>query len=100
MADRRGNREFEQICDVAAFRAGLLLRTVQALVADATPLPEKRIANCIPKRCDGKDRSVKITQAQAQELILPHMQCVAKACPELIFWEPIARSLNLFFSEE
>jgi uncharacterized protein YjeT (DUF2065 family) len=100
MADRRANREFEQICEVAAFRAGLVLRTVEALVPDATPRQKKRIANRILTLCDGKDRSVKITQAQAQDLILPHMQCIAKECPELIFWEPIARSLNLFFFEE
>ena len=40
-----------------------------------------------------------ITQAQAQDLILPHMQCISKECPACFFWEPIARSLNLFFSE-
>jgi hypothetical protein len=43
---------------------------------------------------------VRITQQQAQALIAPHMQCLAKNCPELVFWEPIARSLNLFFEEE
>ena len=100
MGDHRANREFKQICEVAAFRAGVVLRTVEALVPDATPCQKKRIANRILTLCDGKDRPVKITQAQAQDLILPHMQCIAKECPELIFWEPIARSLNLFFSEE
>ena len=42
---------------------------------------------------------MKITQAQAQDLILPHMQCIAKECPACFFWEPIARSLNVFFNE-
>jgi hypothetical protein len=100
MADRRRNREFESVCEAAAFRVGVVWRTVEALVPDATPRQKKRIANRILTLCDGKDRSVKITQAQAQDLILPNMQCIAKECPELIFWEPIARSLNLFFSEE
>jgi hypothetical protein len=100
MAERRANREFGQICQVAAFRAGVVLRTVEALAPDATPLQKKRIANRILTLCDGRDRLVKITQAQAQDLILPHMQCIAKECPELIFWGPIARSLNSFFFEE
>jgi hypothetical protein len=43
---------------------------------------------------------VKITQTQAQDLILPHLQCIAKECPMLCFWEPISRSLNIFFNEE
>ena len=28
------------------------------------------------------------------------MQCPAERCPELVFWEPVARSLNIFFHEE
>ena len=43
---------------------------------------------------------MRITQQQAQALISLHMQCIAKNCPELVFWEPIARGLNLFFNEE
>jgi hypothetical protein len=50
--------------------------------------------------CDGKDRRVRITQEQARELILPHMQCIKDDCPQLCFWEPIVRSLNIFFNEE
>jgi hypothetical protein len=100
MAYRRRDRRFESICEAAAFRVGIVLRTLQALVPAATPRQKKRIANRILTLCDGKDRSVKITQAQAQDLILPHMQCIAKECPELVFWEPIARSLNMFFHEE
>jgi hypothetical protein len=99
MASKRRDGTFESICEVAAFRAGVALRTVQALLPDATPRQMKRIANHILTLCDGKDRRVKISQAQAQDLILPHMQCIAKECPACLFWEPIARSLNLFFSE-
>jgi hypothetical protein len=99
MAHRRRDRRFEDICRLAAFRVGIVLRTVEALVPDATPRQKKRIANRILTLCDGKDRTVKITQAQAQDLILPHMQCIAKECPACFFWEPIARSLNLFFNE-
>ena len=57
------------------------------------------MANRILTMCDGKDRRVRITQRQAQTLISPHMQCIAKNCPELVFWEPIARSLNMFFND-
>jgi hypothetical protein len=99
MAYRRRDRRFESVCEAAAFRVGIVLRTVQALVPDATPRQKKRIANRILTLCDGKDRTVKITQAQVQDLVLPHMQCISKECPACFFWEPIARSLNLFFSE-
>ena len=77
-----------------------MLRSLAVLVPDATPRQKKRIANKILTLCDGKDRSVKITQAQAQDLITPHLQCIREDCPQLCFWEPIARSLNMFFNEE
>lgn len=99
MAHRRRDRSFEDICQLAGFRVGIVLRTIEALVPDATPRQKKRIANRILTLLDGKDRTIKITQAQAQDLILPHMQCISKDCPACFFWEPIARSLNLFFNE-
>jgi hypothetical protein len=81
-------------------RAVIALRCVNALLPDATPAQHKKMANRILTMCDGKDRRVRITQQQAQALISPHMQCIAKNCPELVFWEPIARSLNMFFNDE
>jgi len=81
-------------------RVCAVLRCLAVLVPDATPRRRKRLANKILTLCDGKDRRVRITQQHAQALISPHMQCIAKNCPELMFWEPIARSLNLFFNEE
>jgi len=81
-------------------RAVIALRCVNALLPDATPRQQKKMANRILTMCDGKDRRVRITQQQAQALISPHMQCIAKNCPELVFWEPIARSLNMFFNDE
>ncbi len=103
MAYRRKNRKLESICEAAAFRAGIVLRTVEALVPDATPRQKKRIANKLLTLTDGRDRSVRINQVQACELILPHLQCLEaqkERCPLLAFWEPIARSLNIFFNEE
>ncbi len=99
MAHRRRNHKFRDICQLAAFRVGIVLRTVEALVPDLSPQKKKRLCNRILTLLDGRDRTVKITQAQAQDLILPHMQCIAKECPACFFWEPIARSLNLFFNE-
>ena len=78
-----------------------VVAVIDALVPDATPRQEKRIASKIPTLCDGKDRSLRITQDQARDLILAHLQqCIAKECPLLCFWEPISRSLNMFFNKE
>ena len=100
MAYRQRNREVESICDLASMRAGVAWRTANALMPGATNRELMRAARRILSACDGKDRSVKITPAQAQDIILPHFQCIEKSCPALCFWEPISRSLNLFFNEE
>lgn len=88
---------------LAKVRVHVAYRCVVALQPDADDRKRVAIARRILTLCDGKDRSVKITQAQAQELILPHLQCLEsqkERCPLLCFWEPVARSLNMFFSEE
>jgi hypothetical protein len=96
----RGNDpSFKVICNAAHKRAVAVLRCLDILVPEATPRRKKRIANKILTLCDGKDRSVKITQTQAQDLIMPHLQCIREDCPQLCFWEPISRSLNIFFNE-
>lgn len=81
-------------------RVSAVLRCLDVLVPGATPRRRKHLANRILTMCDGKDRRVQITQEQACDLIMPHMQCIAKNCPELVFWEPISRSLNMFFGKE
>jgi len=81
-------------------RVCAVLRCLDVLVPDATPARRKHIANRILTMCDGRDRRVAITQQQAQALISPHMVCVAERCPECVFWEPIARSVNMFFHDE
>ena len=103
MAYRRRNREFESVCELASFRAALAYRTACALLPDASNRTKMRIARKILTLCDGKDRSVRITEAQCRDLILPHLQCLEsrkERCPLLCFWEPISRSLNMFFNEE
>jgi hypothetical protein len=84
-------------------RVSAVLRCLDVLLPDATPARRKKVANRILTMCDGVDRRVTITQDQARYLILPHMQCLlgdVGKCPELVFWEPIARTLNMFFNEE
>jgi hypothetical protein len=81
-------------------RVSAVLRCLAVLVPDAMPRQRKRLANKILTMCDGHDRSVRITEAQACELIMPHLQCIREDCPQLCFWEPISRSLNMFFNEE
>ena len=71
----------------AGRRVCAALRCLDVLLPDATPARRKHIANRILTMCDGKDRRVRITPEQARELIMPHMQCIARECPELVFWE-------------
>lgn len=100
MSCKRDDPEFKAICRAAHKRVVAVLRCLDILMPGTTPRQRKRIANKILTLCDGKDRSVKISQVQAQELILPHLQCIRENCPQLCFWEPISRSLNMFFNEE
>jgi hypothetical protein len=73
---------------------------IDSLVPHATPRQKKRLANKILTLLDGTDRTVRITQDQARDLILPHLQCIKDNCPQLCFWEPISRTLNIFFNGE
>ena len=100
MSPKRDDPEFKAICRAAHKRVVAVLRCLEALMPGVTPRQRKRIANKILTLCDGKDRSVKIMQAQALELILMYLQCIREDCPLLCFWEPISRSLNMLFNEE
>lgn len=96
MAKRR-DRVFEDVCSLAKMRVHVAFRCVVALLPDTDDRKRVRIARQILTLCDGRDRSTKITPAQAQDLIMPNVQCIARECPACIFWEPISRSLNEFF---
>jgi len=100
MAHRRKDRGFENICKLAAFRAGLALRTVYALMPDASPRMKKKVANKLLTWTDGKDRSIRITEPIVREMVLRNSQCRQRNCPALLFTEPLTRELNTFFSEE
>jgi hypothetical protein len=100
MAYRRRNREFEGLGSVAAIRAWVAYRTVNALLPDGSDRTKMRIARRILSLCDGKDRSVRITEPTVKEMVLRNSQCIAKNCPMLLFTEPLARELNCYFSKE
>lgn len=103
MAYRRRDRRFEQICELASFRAGVAFRTANALMPGATNRQLMRASRRILQATDGRDRMPRITEAQCRDLILPNLQCLEaqkERCPLLVFWEPISRSLNMFFHEE
>jgi hypothetical protein len=100
MGDRCTGRDFERISRIASERVRAVIRCIDVLLPGIDVRRKKRIANRILTLCDGKDRSVTITQLQAQEIILPHLQCISRNCPMLCAWEPISRSLNEFFSED
>lgn len=99
MAYKRNDEEFRAICSLAAMRAAVVLRTVNALVPDASTRIKKRLANKILSLCDGRDRSVKITEPIVREMVLRNSQCLQRNCPALLFTE-LARELNAFFGEE
>jgi len=75
-------------------------KTANALMPGATNRQLMRASRRILSACDGKDRSMKISPAQLQELVMPNWQCVDRACPACFFWEPMSRAINEFFSEE
>jgi hypothetical protein len=97
---RRNDQSSKAIRIAAHKRVVAVLQCIDVLLPGIDARRKKRIANRILTICDGHDRSVRITQDQARDLILPHLQCIAKVCPRLCFWEPISRSLNMFFNEE
>lgn len=77
-------------------RAMVALECATSLLPPKTPPQRwKAVASRILSIC--WDDTAGFTQSQAQELISPHMQCIARNCPLCVFWEPIARSIRLFF---
>jgi len=81
-------------------RAGVAWKTAHALMPGATNGQLMRASRRILSACDGKDRSVKISPAQLQELVMQNWQCIDRECPACFFWEPMSRAINKFFHEE
>jgi hypothetical protein len=67
---------------------------------DLSPADKEKLAKKILKMAESKDHRLGITPAQAQEIVLSNVQCIAKNCPMLLFSEPLSRELNLYFGEE
>lgn len=99
-AHRRHDQDFLAVCDLAKVRVEAVLACINVLLPGADVRTKRRIANRILKLCDGKDRARKISAAQAQDIVLRHIQCISRICPLLIFSEPLARELNEVFEEE
>lgn len=89
---RRGD-----ISDLARQRVIAVLGCIDILLPGIDVKRKKRIAREILSICDGTDRRVKISPAQAQELVMQHLQCLSRHCPLLIFAEPLSREMNEFF---
>lgn len=100
MSLKRESKEFRSICELARNRAVAVIQCVDVLLPDADERKKKRVCRKILSMCDGKDRSVKITEAQLEGIVLPNIQCISRNCPLLCFWEPMTRELNQFFNEE
>jgi hypothetical protein len=100
MAYRRTAREFRSIRELANNRAVAVIQCVNVLLPDGDERRRKRICKKILSLCDGKDRRVRITEAQLFEMVVRNSQCISKVCPLLIFAEPLSRELNAFFNEE
>ena len=64
---------------------------------DLSPAGKEKLAKKIVKMAESKDHRLGITPAQAQEIVLSNVQCIAKNCPMLLFSEPLSREINLFF---
>ncbi len=97
MGRKVANKRQENIRDLAERRVIAVLACIDILLPAADVKRKKRIAREILTICDGKDRRVKITPAQAQDIVLQQLQCLSRNCPLLIFAEPLSRALNEFF---
>jgi len=80
--------------------SGRKARRLAVLVPDATPQQRKRLANKILTLADGEDRSVRITEPIAKDMVLRNSQRLQRNCPMLLFTEPLGRELNHYFNEE
>jgi hypothetical protein len=100
MTSKCHEANFDAICQAAHKRVVAVLRCLAVLVPDATPRQKKRIANKILSLCDGRERSVRITEPTVKDMVLRNSQCLQRNCSMLLFTEPLARELTAYFAEE
>ena len=81
-------------------RVRAVLECIDVLLPGINASRKKRIARQILSICDGKDRRTRIDAGATQQIVLRHLQCIARNCPLLIFAEPLSRELNEFFEGE
>jgi hypothetical protein len=100
MDHKRSDEKFNQRLVKCRDRALTAWACAALLRPDLSPAGKEKLAKKILKVAESKDLRLAITPAQAQEIVLSNVQCIAKNCPMLLFSEPLSRELNLYFGEE
>jgi hypothetical protein len=100
MTDKHEGERFEEQLVRCRDRVLTAWACAALLRPDLSPAGKKKLAKKILKMAESEDHRLGITPAQAQEIVLSNIQCIAKNCPLLIFADPLARELNAFFHED
>jgi hypothetical protein len=100
MSDKHKDERFNERLVRCRDRVLTAWACASLLRPDLSPAGKEKLAKKIVKMAESKDHRLGITPAQAQEIVLSNLQCIAKNCPMLLFSEPLSREINLFFAEE
>jgi hypothetical protein len=100
MSDKHKDERFNESLVRCRDRVLTSWACASLLRPDLSPAGKEKLAKKILKMAESKDHRLGITPAQAQEIVLSNLQCIAKNCPMLLFSEPLSREINLFFGEE
>jgi hypothetical protein len=97
MSDKHKDERFNERLVRCRDRVLTAWACASLLRPDLSPAGKEKLAKKIVKMAESKDHRLGITPAQAQEIVLSNVQCIAKNCPMLLFSEPLSREINLFF---
>jgi type III secretion system FlhB-like substrate exporter len=100
MTDKHEDERFEEQLVRCRDRVLTAWACAALLRPDLSAAGKEKLAKKILKMAESEDHRLGITPAQAQEIVLSNIQCIAKNCPLLIFADPLARELNAFFHED
>lgn len=100
MSCKRNDERFEERLVKCRDRVLTAWACAALLRPDLSPAGKEELAKKILKMAESEGPSLGITPAQAQEIVMSNVQCIAKNCPMLIFAEPLSREINLLFGEE
>jgi hypothetical protein len=100
MSDRHKDERFTERLVSCRDRVLTSWACASLLRPDLSPAGKEKLAKKILKMAESEGHRLGITPAQAQEIVLSNVQCIAKNCPLLIFADPLARELNAFFQED